>query len=163
MELQNEFKKLQQEFIEYTKVDLDHFLGFTRHVFLLTNFSQCQMVGPLGGWYSAPFYSHAGGYKLKLNVDTKESGRIVDVYLQLQHSEHKLDFPVTFIVTLHLLNQLSNQNHYSKNFEFKFATFDDKYSNCGHYIPFKELYKKDKLTQYLKSNCLKFCMCIKIK
>ena len=157
--------------MESTKIDLDRFLfGFTRHEFLLTKFSECQKIGFCGNWFSKPFHSHPGvsGYKLKFNVETRQLrvfGPNIQVRLQLQGSNHELDFPVTFIVILKLVNQLSDQDHYSKTLEMSFgdASSDRTYSNRSGYIAFEELHQKDKTTQYLKDDCLKFCMWIKTK
>ena len=169
LELQTEFKKFRQEFMESTKVDLDRFLlGFTHHQFLLRKFSECQKIGLCGNWFSKPFHSHPGGYKLKFTVETRQLrvfGPDMQVRLQLQGSNHELDFPVTFIVILKLMNQVSDQDHYLKTLEMNFgdASSDRAYSNCSGYIAFEDLHKKGKTTQYLKDDCLKFCMWIKTK
>ena len=127
--------------METTKV----FLGVTGHHFSLTNFSQCQNVGGLGDWFSDPFYSHAGGYRLKLNVETNQILRpVMRVCLCPVETEHVLDWPVTFVVTLQLLNQLGDHTHYLRELNIRLESANTGYSNPHEYIAFETLYRRDK-------------------
>ena len=51
-----------------------------------------------GDWFSASFFSHASGYRIKLNLETKQRADFMKVRLYRESSKHhdKLDWPVTF-------------------------------------------------------------------
>ena len=169
-ELQEQLRKFQHEFMETTKVALDRFLGLTPHEFLIQSFSQCQKRKKQGDWTSNTFHSHTGGYKLALNVETKQTGSFMKVYLQhgVRAFSPEMDWPVTFVVTLQLLNQLSDHDHYTKSFECTFspatlAAHSVVNSTYCEYITFEELHRKDKAVEYLKDDCLKLRMWIRMK
>ena len=102
----------------------------------------------------------------------QQTGSFMKVHLQhgVCSESFNVDWPVTFIVTLQLFNQLSDHDHYIKNFECTFSTANFT-PNSVHtlsstsidYIAFRELYRRDKAVQYLMDDCLKFCMWIRIK
>ena len=173
LELQTELSKFRQEFMESTKVALDRFVGLTPHDFVLLNFSQCQKRQKLGGWSSNTFHSHAfQGYKLALIVETKQKGSFMKVGLQhcitKRELSIELDWPVTFIVTLQLWNQLSDHDHYTNTFECTFSPLNLAASSVVSsthidYITFEELHRNDKAVQYLKDDCLKFRLWIRMK
>ena len=68
-------------------------------------------------WYSHPFYSHPGGYKMCLNVDANGyrngKGTHVSVFLCMMRGENdnNLVWPFQGEVTYTLLNQLEDKNH----------------------------------------------------
>lgn len=68
------------------------------------------------------------------------------------------DYHAVFSVTLQLLNQLSDSNHYTQRFEctFKGQPMGLVTTNAFNYITFNELYKRQVGVQYLKDDCLKF-------
>ena len=45
-------------------------VGVTRHEFTLTKFTKHQEIGDTGDWNSDSFYSHPGGCRLQLNIET---------------------------------------------------------------------------------------------
>ena len=69
-------------------------------------------------WFSTPFYSHPGGYKMYLRVDANGcedgEGTHVSVFLYMMRGENddNLVWPFKGEVTLILLNQLKNNKHY---------------------------------------------------
>ena len=166
LDLQTELRRLRQEFTNSTQVALDHFLGLRSLEFSLNRFSKCQKKGVYGDWYSEPFHSQAdgGGYCLRLNVETKQNGPNMRVrfYIQNSKSNQELEWPVTFIVTLQLLNQLDNHYSYSKTLEISVKS-NVEHSDAYEYIAFNELYGRDMWIQYLKDDCLKFRLSMKIK
>ena len=92
-----------------------------------------------------------------------ENGPDMIVHLYPVETDHALDWPVTIIVTLQLLNQLGDHTHYSREFEIKLQTSATTFSNPHKYISFEMLYRKDNDVQYLVEDCLKLRMWIKIK
>ena len=60
--------RVQENLLQQIRLSLQiispHFM------FTLTKFSECRGKGGRGEWYSDPFYSHPGGYKFQLNIDT---------------------------------------------------------------------------------------------
>ena len=170
MKFQTEVEEYQKSFLETTKVALDRFLGISRpHRLVLLDFSKYQMKGSEGDWFSDPFYSHSCGYYIKLNVETNGSmlgsGKFMSIRLYVEESEFhdKLDWPVTFVVTLELLNQLGDHGHYLKEMEIELQSSVAEYSDSHDYILFQELHRKDEHVQYLKDDCLKFHMWVKAK
>ena len=163
LKLQTELEKYRKEFMESTKVTLDRFLGMQAHHFLLQDFSIHQIIGPEGDWFSDPFYSHTGGYHLKLNVETNQNGPFMKIRLYPEESMNILDWPVTFVVNLELLNQLGDHDHYSKEMEIKLASSQVHYSSPHEYVLFTTLVKKAKYVQYLRGDCLKLRMWIRVK
>ena len=158
-ELQAEFKKFQQEFMESTKVALDRFLGIIDYEFTLSNFSSCQKQGTYGDWFSDPFC--VSGVELKLNVETKQKWPIMNVRLYTK-SDTEITWSVTIIVTLQLLNQRNDVNHFSKKMIMKLEA-GNYCSGPYEYIPFLELYRpEDKTVQYLIQDTLKFRMWIEV-
>ena len=79
-------------------------------------------------WYSRPFYSASGGYKLRLNVTANGygggAGTHVSVTVQLLKGEndHKLRWPFQHSVTYKILNWSKDANHKIDTIPFKDAT-----------------------------------------
>ena len=75
-------------------------------------------------WYSAPFYSHFGGYKMCLKVYANGSGdgkgTHVSVFTHLMKGENddNLKWPFRGTITVTLLNQLQSNNHHSKTIKY---------------------------------------------
>ena len=159
LELQRELIELQKEFMESTKVGLE----LTPHKFSLENFSKCQKEGSYGNWLSEAFYSHSGNCDLKLNMKTKQRGEYMQVCLRLFGESCKTTETKTFVVALQLLNQQTNRGHYFRRYESSIQSRVTNYSDTYDYITFRELYKRDGSTQYLKDDCLKFILWIKLK
>ena len=161
-ELRTELQQFQEGFMKSAKVALDNFLWLHAQRFVLRNFSECQKKGLHGDWFSQPFYSHPGGYYLKLNVETREISPDMKVRLYPVKTDYVLDWPVTFIVTLQLLNQLGDHTHYTMELEIKLESLIG-YSAPHEYVSFVTLYRKDSSVQYLVEDCLILLMWIKIK
>ena len=150
--------RLQQGMLDFT----GSIHGSTCYRFTLERFSECQKNGPLGDWYSKPFDLNGANYQLQLNVETNVLGRHMDILLCIKNGD------VTgkvLIFALQMLNQQSDRNHILQQFEATvraekdFLVTSDRY----HFIPFKDLYKKDANIQYLKNDCLEFVLWIKEK
>ena len=120
------------------------------------------------GWYSPPFYTHPGGYKMCLRVDAdgygNATGTYVSVfaYLMWGRNDDNLPWPFTGEVTITLLNQLADKNHCRCIVSFP---QDDRrvvgrrraYTGHGQFIPqYKLARDADQNCQYLKNNCLYF-------
>ena len=167
MKLHEQLEKYQNDFMGTTKVALDRFLGVGAHHFILTNFSSHQTKGSYGDWFSDPFYSHAGGYHIKLNVETMQKAPFMKIRLyNEENGDNTLDWPVTLIINLELLNQLGQHHHYSKEMEIKLykrENFFNVHSQPQEYILFTTLRKKGEYIQYLQDDCLKFRMWIRVK
>ena len=85
------------------------------HIIRLSGFESKTRINT--EWYSAPFYSHFGGYKMCLKVYANGSGdgkgTHVSVYTHLMKGENddNLKWPFRGIITVTLLNQLQPDNH----------------------------------------------------
>ena len=143
-----------------TKVSVDHlhknklyYYEFTLEGFTLWQVFSCN-------WYSESFL--CGGYKLKLNVETKERPEVhnMPVYLQLLPGDEdgKLKWPVMFAVTIQLVNQLGDYNHHEKSYRFQFkeCTTSNAYSEKLEFILYKQLLVPSTGIQYVKDDSLKF-------
>ena len=70
-------------------------------------------------FYSTPFYTHPGGYKMCVNVDANGygdgKGSHVSAFFKLVdgHYDTKLQWPFLGTVTFELLNQLVDDNHHA--------------------------------------------------
>ena len=83
------------------------------HIIRLSGFeSKTRMIRQ---WYSAPFYSHFGGYKMCLRVYANYKGTHVSVFTHLMKGEYddNLKWPFRGTITVTLLNQLRPDNHHS--------------------------------------------------
>ena len=72
-------------------------------------------------WYSPPFYSHFGGYKMCLKEDANDGkGTHVSVFACLMKGENddNLKWPFRGTITVTLLNQLQPNNHHLHNIHF---------------------------------------------
>ena len=145
-------------------------------VFTMTNFKQHKK--DKDQWFSPPFYSHIGGYKMCIGVDaTSRNVDYVSVYLHMMAGEYdnNLKWPFHGEVTVQLLNQRRNMDHYEKQ-----LIRDDDYSSdnckecfarvqgvrqhgpgwgCFKFISHERLiitYSAGKNCQYLMNDCLKF-------
>ena len=124
-------------------------------------------------WFSPSFYSHTGGYKLCLRVDASGDGNGQDthtsIFVCLMRGEYDfyLQWPFCGEVTVEILNQLDDYNHYSK-----VVTFPENMPHtCGSRVTESERSKTgfgfdtfvshhrldfdpDANTQYLVDDCL---------
>ena len=115
-----EHLKQQDSHVECVSLRFRHLQGFSVLDFTLVEFKKCQAQGGDGDWYSEPFYSHPGGYKFQLNVETNGIGDDHGVYMtllfKLLEGDHddKLPWPVSITAHVQLLNQLGDHNHHEK-------------------------------------------------
>ncbi|MCG8623621.1 MAG: hypothetical protein MJE68_16715 [Proteobacteria bacterium] len=158
-ELQTELKKFRLEFMEPTKIALDHLLSAIggKFTFVLYEFSSLQKKGNYGDWFSHPF--SIDGYNLKLNVETKVRGP--NMKIRLYHAVDSGHQSMTFVATILLLNQVVDHSHYSKQLVIDLPS--GPCSRPYNLIAFKELHRKDHTVQYLKDDSLKIHMWIKHK
>ena len=125
------------------------------------------------------FYTFPGGYKMCIFVHTNGKGEgegtHISVYAYLMRGEYDdhLFWPFTGTVTVELLNQLKDKNHYASVFDYGACTIfstrvmDGELASCGNgeqcYIPHSSLgYDEAKRRQYLKDDCLYFNFSIQV-
>lgn len=79
-------------------------------------------------WYSPPFYSHRGGYKMCLSVSTTSSGDDCHlslwIYLIGSKNDKDLIWPFRGEVHVDLLNQHDDKGHYSHIFNYTSKELD---------------------------------------
>ena len=125
-------------------------------------------------WYSPPFYTHPGGYKMCIKVDANGFDDGTDTYVSVfaclmkGKNDDNLPWPFTGEVTITLLNQLADKNHYTDTVTFpqySDQTFervvDDERApeGCGWdtFISHDDLdFNEVDNCQYLKDDCLFF-------
>ena len=122
-------------------------------------------------WYSPPFYSHPGGYKMCVMVDADGFGDGPDTYVSVfaclmkGRNDDNLPWPFTGKITFTLLNQLGDKNHHTRTISLQqdneagWRVVDGKLAamGYGHYtfIFHNKLYAPWNC-QYLKDDCLYF-------
>ena len=109
---------------------------------------------------SPPTCTNPGGYKFKMrlwpNGLYRRVGSHVTVYA-LSLKDDKIDFPAKFTITLELLNQHRDQDHYTVDILCEVTKMDDHVCSKHTHIPHADLeWNADKQTQYLKNDCLNF-------
>ena len=126
-------------------------------------------------WFSPAFYTHGCGYKMQLRIDAngtqdgKNTHMSVFVYLMKGDFDDELLWPFQGHVTVRILNQLEDSNHYERVIEFPKGTNPlsvDRVTvggrvKVGHgfsqFIPHLDLgCDESERCQYLKDDCLKF-------
>ena len=147
--------------------------GFTRHEFTLTEFKKHQTKGGGGRWYSDEFYSHPGGYRFQLFICTNGIGAAQGTHLsallglQPGDNDDKLKWPIKCTVHLQMLNQRGDHGHHTVTHTAEFKAKGIGYFIIGtttKYFPLAKLgYCADQNTEYLKNDCLKFQLCLKVE
>ena len=131
-------------------------------------------------WYSSPFYTHIGGYKMCLGIyanglgDGKNTHVSVVVHMMKGEFDSHLKWPFKGEVTVQLVNQKKGGEHYEiKLVTPKNATTDlDGYNNVfcqckeddrskngwgiAKFISHDDLYKPEEDNEYLQDDTLKF-------
>ena len=128
-------------------------------------------------WYSPPFYTGPGGYKMCLvvyaNGRCDGAGTHMSVFISLMRGEHddKLTWPFRGDITIQLVNQNRAQNHFESNVHVtneNGAADNEKpgqvisrerarYSwGYSTFISHAKLESTARTKQYLKNNHLKF-------
>ena len=141
----------------------------------MTNFTKHKLSGD--SWYSPPFYTGPGGYKLQLRVDADGSstarGTHVSVCVHLMKGENDdcLGWPIKGSVTVKLFNWIEDENHLEHPFSTISAVDPQSFSRVTsgvrapgemyqrHFIAHKELeFDSEKSTQYMMEDVLCFEM-----
>ena len=125
-------------------------------------------------WYSEPFYTHAGGYKMCLSVHANgvedATGTHVSVFVHLMQRERndQLKWPFHAEITIQLLNQLGDEGHWTETIDFDDGSLRARrvlrQGRCfplsihgegkAKFIAHTQLGTKDR--EYLKNDCLRF-------
>ena len=142
--------------------------------FIMTNFNRHKRAGD--NWYSPPFYSHIGGYKLCFRVDAngwadgKGTHVSVGVNLLLGEYDDNLLWPFRGCITFQLCNRRVDTGHLKSNIDFTDKAEDsaagrvtDPESEQDHGLGWPKVfphtvlcYDASKNTEFLVSNSLKF-------
>ena len=185
--------KLQKKQIEALIAQFHQLMTLQQHtkspvfipppIFTMTSFEQHKKNSDI--WLSPPFYSHIGGYKMSISVYANGCGAGEDThlsaYINMMPGEYddNLKWPFHGEVTVQLLNQRNNGNHYegalieSGDYQNSFDDIDfmvciaraqeaqqhGRRPEWGYheFIRHGELtYNADKDCQYLMNDCLKF-------
>jgi len=144
----------------------------TQPVFKMPKFNRNKKVQDI--WYSPPFYTYPGSYKMCLRVDANGNGSgkgthvSVFAYLMRGKNDDNLSWPFMGTVTITLLNQLEDKNHHTMAVKFpeNVAQGNQRVVNSdrGHtgygwpkFISHNQLgYDAEQNCQYLKDDCLYF-------
>ena len=132
--------------------------------------------------YCPPFYTSPTGYKMCISVYPSsvgdDNGTYISVYAHLMQGDNDdhLPWPFTGVVTVKLLNQLENSNHYSKAITFSSNSpvsqrvvdqKQPKHKNGYGYAQFishaRLKYDTNKHCQYLMDDCLYFRITVSTK
>ena len=162
-------KILEQESVlmQYRKTTFKMARFFTYQLFEGTTLVHPQLFS------SPPFYSHGGGYKMQVKVYTKGVGDGEGTHIAISPSimkgefDDSLTWPFTGSVTVELLNQLEDKNHYKQIYRYRQATKNEvkrEFANGeqllgleAKFISHKALrYNLDTNCQHLKDDCLYF-------
>ena len=124
-------------------------------------------------WRSDPFYTHPHGYTMYLRVDANGSGdgkgTHVSVFVCIARGgefDNHLKWPFQGRITIWLLNQLDNRNHYEQIIPFtqemdmhrvthRNRSRDEHGRGYSQFIAHTELNQSDNC-QYFKNDCLMF-------
>ena len=91
-----------------------------------------------GIWYSEPFFTHPGGYKMRMQVYTNgfksAQGQYLSAYTCLMRGDvdHILKWPLRGKIVMHLLNQTEDDEHIT--FEANY-TDDTQDRSCARVLP----------------------------
>ena len=147
--------------------------GSTRHEFTLTELKKHQAEGGAGSWFSDTFYNHPGGYRFQLGILTngynEARGTHLSARLCLQPgaNDDSLKWPIKCTVYLQMLNQRGAHGHHTVTHTIEFKVKGFQYFIIGttyKFFPLAKLgYCADQNTEYLKNDCLKFQLCLKVE
>ena len=147
--------------------------GFTRHEFTLTEFKKHQAKEGSGRWFSDEFYNHPGGYCFQLGICTngfsEAQGTHLTAYLLLQPGDNdgKLKWPIKCTVYLQMLNQRGDHGHHTVTHTAEFkgkGLWTFIIGTTNKFFPLAKLgYCADQNTEYLKNDCLKFQLYLKVE
>ena len=152
--------------VKASKNALQHHLfllrGFTCHEITLTEFTQWQEKGGTGRWESTPFSNTSNGHKFTMIVHTNGTldakGTHLSAFIEKKHNSSKTEG----IVILQLLNQTGEQGHFT-GIETQLQKVYISICLGQKFFPLTNiLNSNDSNTQYLKDNCLKFRLFLKV-
>ena len=122
-------------------------------------------------FYSTPFYTHPGGYKMCINVDANGYGigkgthvSVCTTILEGRY-DNQLHWPFLGIVTVELLNQLGDDNHHRMDNNFIASNNMRVGSIRGHskFLPHSSLgHNPATNSQYLLDDTLYFRVSVKV-
>ncbi len=142
-----------------TQNDLLLLNGFSCHEFTLTEFTKQQAKGRYGTWNGGKFTAQEWSFSFYVCTKGVESASRTHLspYIYKEHDAEG-------VAILQMLNQLGDHGHYigteSNILKEKSTTFGDS----DIFFPLDRLgYCADTNTQYLKDDCLKFKLFIKVK
>lgn len=142
-----------------------------RHYFQFTinNFTRRAKLN--ADYISPAFYTHRGGYKMRLEVKVKEKSKDVSVYARFLKGENDaaLSWPLTADIFIELLNWRADRNHHSYTINFH-ERVANKYRNRveigngaadswgnSSFMPCSQLgYNPSTNTEYINGDCLCF-------
>ena len=137
--------------------------------FTLTAFSVHKARRMCGTWNGDPFYSHPGGYKFQLSIDTNGYGVArgthitADLWSQSGEYDDKLSWPIQVTAHLQLLNQRGDHDHVVAILNTEMSQAGIHKEIARKYIAHSELgYNAAKDTQYLTDDCLHFRLYLKV-
>lgn len=120
-------------------------------------------------WYSTPFYTRPGGYKLCLGVNTYTDVKCISVHVYLMRGEYDdaLVWPICGNITVQLVNLIGDCNHRQAVFHFsddslmisrsRVTSGERAKNGCGDFfIPLIYVESGTNTWQYGKDNCLTF-------
>ena len=127
-------------------------------------------------WYSEPFYTHPGGYRMCVRIDANgfDDSKFVSLYTHIMKGEcdGELSWPFHGKVTVELLNQKTDDHHHPltitydaeslgqdyRDFADRVQSDDGKNYGVGssQFISQLKVSQKSSTVQYLKGDCLKF-------
>ena len=130
-------------------------VGILPYEFTLADYQERKAKG--SPYFTPHMCTHPGGYKFKLDVYVYDTRIAVWGYLGKSDYHKMLKFPARFTITLELLNQHRDQDHYRRDIQFELAK--ESLGGCvdiGYttFISNPEL--ADKESQYLQNDCLRF-------
>ena len=126
-------------------------------------------------WYSHSFYTHSGGYRLCMHVNTagiddgKGSHLLVRLHLMKGPHDDKLTWPLRGNFTVTLLNQISDNDHHSVLFPLNNSAAGSRVTNGEYaargwgmttFISNEVLHKSSPAHQFLKDDCIFFQVCM---
>ena len=169
--LQKQLKDLQTSIVQ-VRVGVDQLLGGMKHCqeFTLSKVSQWKH------WLSEPFYSHRGGYRVKLSVQKEKpsgflfgamtlSNMMVGLALCKGEYDNQLEWPVTFYADVHLVDQLKDEKHFQQSYEYFFTmhTGKDKLSEHVYFVSRRTLYPDGERSLYVVSDAIKIRLWLHLK
>ena len=170
IKLDQQLNKLQTGVEKLTVVALTS--GYTCHEFTLTEFKKHQAKGGSGRWFSDEFYNHPGGYCFQLGIYTNGYDEAYGthlsarLYLQSGDNDDSLKWPIKCTVYLQMINQREDHGHHTviDTAECMKRRVGHRIGTTTKFFPLAKLgYCADQNTEYLKNDCLKFRMYLKVE